>query len=391
MLQGAIASQGEQERRLLEAMAICAAEGFWLPLAALIAGLDVTATRQSRDRLINSSLLRSLDRDRQRFQLHGLLREQLRKNPNMADLQAKHAAVLERGFHDWKDSLRKCSECLPELIPAMRYLWKTGHPDRVAQLAYWGFAVGERIGSLDVALAILKQEESFWAERKDARAKRALQANYGNQALILRMWGRLDEAMKLRKEEEALCLELNLKDGLQASYGNQALILQDWDRLDKAMALLKKQEELCLELGDKDGLQGCYCNQAFILVGWGRLDEAMKLFKKQEVLCLELGDKGGLVVSKGNQALILKDTGKPDEAMELLKNLEALALEFSKKADLGYYYWNWGLLARKQKDAETGQRKLQKALEIFTELNMPRERDAVRAQLLKSGKDTEPA
>jgi hypothetical protein len=42
---------------------------------------------------------------------------------------------------------------------------------------------------------------------------------------------------------------------LQISYGNQALILRDWGQLKEAMALLKKQETLCLELGDNDGLQ----------------------------------------------------------------------------------------------------------------------------------------
>ena len=55
---------------------------------------------------------------------------------------------------------------------------------------------------------------------------------------------------------EALCLELGNKDGLQRSYGNQAVILQAWGRLEEAMALQKKQEALCRELGNKDGLQG---------------------------------------------------------------------------------------------------------------------------------------
>jgi hypothetical protein len=46
--------------------------------------------------------------------------------------------------------------------------------------------------------------------------------------LILRAWGRLEEAFELHKKKEALCLELGNKDGLQGSYGNQAVILQDW-------------------------------------------------------------------------------------------------------------------------------------------------------------------
>jgi hypothetical protein len=73
------------------------------------------------------------------------------------------------------------------------------------------------------------------------------------------------------------CLELGNKDGLQTSYGSEAVILRDWGRLGEAMALLKKQEALCLELGDKHHLQISYGNQARILQAWGRREEAMTL------------------------------------------------------------------------------------------------------------------
>jgi hypothetical protein len=78
-----------------------------------------------------------------------------------------------------------------------------------------------------------------------------------------------------------------------------------------------------------------------ILKAWGRLEEAMALHKKQEALCVELGNRSGLA----------------------------------------YCYWNWGLLAREQRDRKTECEKLTAALNIFAELNMPRERDAVRAEL----------
>jgi hypothetical protein len=38
--------------------------------------------------------------------------------------------------------------------------------------------------------------------------------------LILKDWGRLDEAMTLHKKQEAICLELGNQDGLGRSYGN---------------------------------------------------------------------------------------------------------------------------------------------------------------------------
>jgi tetratricopeptide (TPR) repeat protein len=128
---------------------------------------------------------------------------------------------------------------------------------------------------------------------------------------------------------------------LQVSYGNQALILQDWGRLDEAMALHKKEEDLCTQLGDRAGLQVSYGNQALILQAWGRLDEAMALLKKQEDLCTQLGDRAGLARSYASQGGLLRDQGHPTEAKALLTQ----------------------------------------ALEIFTALNMPRERDWVQSNL----------
>src|ERR1017187_7967794 len=175
--------------------------------------------------------------------------------------------------------------------------------------------------------------------------------------------------MALHKKEEALCLELGNKDSLQRSYGNQAVILKAWGQLEDAMALHKKEEALCLELGNKDGLQRSYGNQAGILMAWGRL---------------ELGSKYGLQASYGNQALILRSWGRLEEAMALHKKQEALCLELGVRRDLGYCYWQWGPLARAQGDRVTERTKLQTALDIFTALKMPRERDAVAAELAKT-------
>jgi tetratricopeptide (TPR) repeat protein len=105
-------------------------------------------------------------------------------------------------------------------------------------------------------MALHKKKEAIC---KELGNRNSLQISYGNQALILQLWGRLEEAMALHKKEEAICEELGSRDGLQASYGNQALILQAWGRLEEAMALLKKQEAICEELGNRGSLARCYC------------------------------------------------------------------------------------------------------------------------------------
>jgi len=130
-------------------------------------------------------------------------------------------------------------------------------------------------------------------------------------------------------------------------------------------------------------LQISYANQAGILYEWGRLEQAMALYKKNEAICLELGNNDSLQQSYGNQAGILKAWGRLEEALALLKNQEAICLGIGNKSNLGYCYFNWGVLARNMKDNATSKAKLEAALAIFTELKMPRERDAVQAELNK--------
>ncbi len=542
----AIASQPEREQRLLAACAVCAPEDFWLPLAAQIAELSEDETEDAADRLVHSSLLRVIDRERRRLSLHALLREQVRSRmvgDGLSKLRERHAAALEKLFKDWETSWQECRECLEEVLRAARFLLLRGNSIREGWLSYWGYSLGVRIGELDVALRIMRQQEDFWSGLVHREARKTLAASYGNQAgiladwgrpyealkllkkqeviceelgeeeglavsygnqaVILKRWGRLDDALALHKKEEvihgklgkrdglqrsygnqagilkdwgrpdqalellkkqeaickelgnqdglsrsygnqaliledrgqfdeafellkrqeAICWQLGNKDGLQACYGNQGIILKAWSRLEEAlelqrkkegiclelgnkdslgksyanqavilqelgrlheaMAMLKKQEAICLELGDRDGLQYSYGIQALILAGWGRIEEAMTMHKKQEAICLELGNKEGLSLSYGNQAVILKEWGRPEEALRLLQKTEAICLELGRRSILATCYANWGLLARAQGDRKTEKHKLEQALAIFTDLNMPRERDAVQTELEK--------
>ena len=245
LLRRAIAARPERERRLLNAMAVCALEGFWLPLTVEIAGLTEAEGRDARNRLVDASLLRMLDRDRQRFQLHALLREELRNLAPLGELQAAHAAALERLFADWERRWRECGECLPEVIPAVQHLWEKTESSRAMGLTYLGSATGWRIGELEIALRILQHEEALLLELGN---KDRVSSSYGKQALILQAWGRLEDAMALHKKEEALWLELGNKDGL-ASYGNQALILRPGAGWRRRWRCTKSRSDLP-ELGD---------------------------------------------------------------------------------------------------------------------------------------------
>jgi hypothetical protein len=79
--------------------------------------------------------------------------------------------------------------------------------------------------------------------------------------------------------------------------------------------------------------------------------------------------------------LILQAWGRLEEALALHKKEEAICLELGNKSSLAYRYWNWGLLERDLGNPEREQAKLSAASALFRELRMPREQDAVEAEL----------
>ena len=163
-------------------------EGFWLPLAAEIAELSEDDAEDAADRLVHSSLLRVLDRERRRFQLHALLREQVRAvqgDDGLVKLKERHAAALEKLFKDWETRWQECRECLEEIIPAAGFLSSGGKSERAWQLSGSAYELGRRIGDSDAALRIMQHEKSLLSDRTDDEAKLALQHIYSNYASLL--------------------------------------------------------------------------------------------------------------------------------------------------------------------------------------------------------------
>jgi len=502
LISQAVQALPESPRQMLTAMAACAPEGFSLSLAAQIAAFEEeTAALDALQQLVARSLTEELSRPDRRYRLHTLVRG----TACSPDLAPRHAEAVYSRFADWEANWRQCEKDLPDfelaLIWALENHSNTAKNFDFADLGYCGYSLTRRIGRtaeafdickrmacfadeqkddadrqawlgnqslilkdwgrldealsllrkqqeiclalgnqnslqncygnqavilqswgrLDEALAVHKKQEEIclalgnqdglqrsygnqalilknWGRLDEALAlqrkkeeiclalgnQNSLQMCYGNQAVILQAWGRLDEALALHKKEEGICLALGNQDSLQRSYGNQAVILRDWGQLDGALALLKKQEDICFSLGNQDGLQTSYSNQALILRAWGRLDEAFALLKEVEHICLVLGNQDGLQRCYGNQAIILKDWRRLDEAAALHKKREDICMALGNRSSLGMCYWGWGLLERALNHPQAEKEKLSAALAIFEELKMPRERDAVKAELEKS-------
>ncbi len=321
-----------EEETLLCAMGACAEEGFRFVLAAEVAGmtdskgLPEESAYTALQILIDRSLVRELDRGEQRYFLHTLIRQSVRKRSQFAELPDKHLKIVSTLFENWEKNWRICLNDLGEAREAFQYATANKFSTEAISLSYRAYLLCSRTGRLQEALAFTKafEELAVRFENKDS-----LQASYGNQALILKDWGRLEEAMQLHKKQEEICIELGNKNNLQISYGNQAIILQAWGRLEEAMQLHKKEEEICIELGNKDSLQRSYGNQAIILQAWGRLEEAMQLHKKKEEVCIELGRKSSLGYCYWGMASVHVEKGEKNNAIKCGKQALALFAELN--------------------------------------------------------------
>jgi hypothetical protein len=104
-------SAGEQARRLLSVMAVCAPAGFRLGLAAEIAGIDGDSALDALQELRSRSLVDIVDREKLRCRLHSLIRAEAGQD---SALQERHAKAIARRFESWEESWRECEEDLDD-------------------------------------------------------------------------------------------------------------------------------------------------------------------------------------------------------------------------------------------------------------------------------------
>lgn len=316
----AISSRPERDQRLLAASAVCVSDWFWLPLAARIADLGEDEADDAADALVNTSLMRLIDRDRRRFQVHAILREQVLARRSQGDveaLQRRHAAALAALADDWKS--QSALQFQEEMDLASKFL--------------------EAHGDDDASLALLRKAEVMWGEVGN---RSFVLLNYEAQAYRLRALGRVEEAISILERQEAICLEIGDRDGLWRGHQARAALLNSIGRSTEALALLDEEHKSIGDPADKQQL----------LAGW-----FLRSFTLQQL------------------------PGRDEESIRILEKVESLAIELGDKSTLAFCYWNWGTIAVNLGQRAVALDKLPRAVALFTEIGNAEARDAVQSFL----------
>lgn len=194
-----------------------------------------------------------------------------------------------------------------------RLLADLGHPDESA-----------RLNDHLVAAARQRPEASTEATGTGDGALRAALVNQG-----VARWLRGDAAGAEAPLREAVerCRAASDQAMLSAALGDLAMVARDLDRIDEALALSAEEEAICRSRDDLAGLQACLGNRSELMRRVGRPDAALDLMREQERICRDLADRPGIARARAAQAVVLMDRGDIAAALDASAEHVATARE----------------------------------------------------------------
>ncbi len=191
--------------------------------------------------------------------------------------------------------------------------------------------LAQTTGDGESALQLLAQAETI-VPAGDDRTKAILA---GERANILEARGRLDEALRIQREEELPVYE-RLGDVREraVTMGKIADILQTRGQLDEALRIRREEELPVYEhLGDLRSRAITMGKIADILQARGQLDEALRIWHTELLPVFDrLGDVRSRAVTMGKIADILQARGQLDEALRIRR--EELLPVFDRLGDV---------------------------------------------------------
>jgi len=190
-------------------------------------------------------------------------------------------------------------------------------------------AAREELGKAVVLLAKPSSQGAMGDDDRD----RLRAFTQGQIAGILYARGELDEALRIRREEELPVYErLGDVRSRAVTMGQIADILQVRGELDEALRTLREEVLPAFErLGAVRERAVTMGRIADILQARGELDEALRIRREEELPVFErLGDVRELLVGRTNLALVLLKRGRPEDRAEVRRLLE-LALAAARK------------------------------------------------------------
>ena len=219
----------------------------------------------------------------------------------------------------------------------------------------------------------------------------------GHMADILHARGELDEALRIRQEEE-LPVYRRLGDvrSMAVTQGKVADILHARGELDEALALLRKEALPAFErLGDVREMAVTQGKVADILHARGELDEALRIRQELQLpVYRRLGDVREMAVAQGKVADILQVRGELEDARKHHEEALGILRSLGDSREVAARLWLLAQLHMTAGRQEEAIPMLVESFQLFDQMDVARGIAVVGAtlgQIMHAGRDHEQA
>ncbi len=426
LLRRQLAAEADRILLGLDALGHAPSTGFGVSLGMAIADLSEGDFRRLLHHALRMSIVSEVldgERRRKAWRIHPLVAELLRGRPGGGDGFSRMAAwFLSRLSElpaDQGEQQGKCwLEIHEESDALVEWLVRVSGED-VARIERAGSKYAIRNGpysewisfcerALSLQLSVKERSNILWtltqvalrggamnrslaaAEEKirldrDQNDDREVALAVGARADILEARGQLDEALRIRREEELPVYEkLGNVRSRAITQGKIADILEARGQLDEALRICREESLPVYEkLGDVRSRAITQGQIADILQARGQLDEALRIRREEELPVYEkLGDVRSRAITQGKIADILEARGQLDEALRICRE-ESLPV-YEKLGDVRERAITQGKIA----DILEARGQLDEALRIRREESLPvyEKLGDVRSRAITQGK-----
>ncbi len=153
----------------------------------------------------------------------------------------------------------------------------------------WFVYLSKRGHTADALTGLKSLAEDSQLTKKDQELAEKQIRLLETQTNDLVLYGGADGTMDFHRIEQTIAEEVGDHATLAASYGNQALILRDWGNLEEALALHKKEQAIKEKLGNRASLAISFWNQGTLLAQQGDRESSLSLLKQAITIRSELG------------------------------------------------------------------------------------------------------
>ena len=172
------------------------------------------------------------------------------------------------------------------------------------------------LGQYDWAINLYQMALAIAQEIENRRA----QANFlGGMGDAHQALGQYDQAINLHQQSLVIKREISDRNGEATSLGSLGIAYQALGQYDQAINLHQQHCDITRKVGDRNGEANSLGNLGIAYSSLGQYDQAVKFYEQGRAIQREIGDRNGEATSLFNQALSL---GKLDQHSDSLQCLQ---------------------------------------------------------------------